>query len=64
MPFVSYPFSTQAAQTQVAQATTNHSQGPKKDVIQEIKKLATLKQQGILSEEEFQRLKTQILSSS
>lgn len=54
----------QAAQMQAAQPTTNQSQGSKKDPVQELQKLATLKQQGILTEEEFQRMKAQILSSS
>lgn len=56
----------QAAQMQAAQ-TTNQSQGPqggKKDIVQELEKLANLKQQGILSEEEFQQMKAQLLSSS
>ena len=57
---------TQAAQMQAAQ-TTNQSQGPKegkKDIVQELEKLASLKQQGILSEEEFQQMKARLLSSS
>lgn len=56
----------QAAQMQAAQ-TTNQSQGPKegkKDIVQELEKLASLKQQGILSEEEFQQMKARLLSSS
>ena len=53
----------QAAQMQAAQATSQ-SQGPKKDVVQELEKLANLKQQGILSEEEFQQMKARLLSSS
>jgi multidrug resistance efflux pump len=48
----------QAAQAQVAQAP---SQG-KKDPYQELEKLGNLKKQGLLSEEEFQKMKTQILS--
>jgi Short C-terminal domain len=54
----------QAAQMQAAQATTSQSQEPKKDVVQELQKLANLKQQGILSEEEFQQMKSRLLSSS
>jgi hypothetical protein len=53
----------QAAQMQAAQ-TANQSQEPKKDIVQELQKLATLKQQGILSEEEFQQMKSRLLSSS
>ena len=52
---------TQAAQMQAAQATTSQSQGPKKDVVQELEKLANLKQQGILSEEEFQQMKQDLI---
>ena len=54
----------QAAQMQAAQATTSQSQEPKKDVVQELQKLANPKQQGILSEEEFQQMKARLLSSS
>jgi putative oligomerization/nucleic acid binding protein len=54
----------QAAQMQAAQTTTSQSQEPKKDVVQELQKLANLKQQGILSEEEFQQMKSRLLSSS
>jgi ABC-type transporter Mla subunit MlaD len=52
----------QAAQMQTAQ-TTSQSQEPKKDITKELEKLASLKQQGILSEEEFQQMKTRLLSS-
>jgi len=48
------------AQQQAAQAQAP-SQG-KKDPYQEIEKLGNLKKQGLLSEEEFQKMKTQILS--
>jgi hypothetical protein len=53
----------QAAQMQAAQ-TTSQSQAPKKDIVQELEKLASLKQQGILSEEEFQQMKARLLSIS
>ncbi|MFL6469735.1 MAG: SHOCT domain-containing protein [Nitrososphaeraceae archaeon] len=33
-------------------------------MVQELEKLASLKQQGILSEEEFQQMKARLLSSS
>ena len=52
----------QAAQaTQAAQAAQAPSQA-KKDPYQEIEKLGNLKNQGLLSEEEFQKMKMQILS--
>jgi hypothetical protein len=49
------------AQTQAAQAAQAPSQG-KKDPYQEIEKLGNLKKQGLLSDEEFQKMKMQILS--
>jgi hypothetical protein len=53
----------QAAQAaQEAQATLTANQG-KKDITQELEKLASLRQQGILSEEEFQQMKGRILSN-
>ena len=51
----------QQAQAQSAQAAQAPSQG-KKDPYQELEKLGNLKKQGLLSEEEFQKIKTQILS--
>jgi multidrug resistance efflux pump len=53
----------QAAQAEAQAAQTNQAQG-KKDVIQELEKLANLKKQGILSDEEFQQMKARLLSSS
>jgi hypothetical protein len=51
----------QAAQVQAAQAQAPN-QG-KKDTIQELERLGRLKQQGLITEEEFQKFKTQLLSS-
>ena len=51
---------THQAQAQAAQAQAP-SQG-KKDPYQELEKLGNLKKQGLLSEEEFQKMKMQILS--
>jgi membrane protease subunit (stomatin/prohibitin family) len=54
----------QAAQAQ-AQAAQAQAQAPsqgKKDPYQELEKLGNLKKQGLLSEDEFQKMKTQILS--
>jgi type II secretory pathway pseudopilin PulG len=53
----------QAAQAQAAQAAQAQAPSPaKKDPYQELEKLGNLKKQGLLSEEEFQKMKTQILS--
>jgi Short C-terminal domain len=52
----------QAAQMQAQAAQTNRAQG-KKDITQELEKLASLKQQGILTDEEFQQMKARVLSS-
>jgi Short C-terminal domain len=51
----------QAAQAQAAQAAQAPSQG-KKDPYQELERLGSLKQQGLISEEEFQKLKMRLLS--
>ncbi len=48
------------AQAQAAQAALASKQ-EKKDITQELEKIASLRQQGILSEEEFQQMKTRIL---
>jgi uncharacterized protein HemX len=52
----------QEAQAHAAQETQVANQG-KKDITQDLENLASLKQQGILSEEEFQQAKARILSS-
>jgi hypothetical protein len=52
----------QAQAAQEAQATLTANQG-KKDITQELEKLASLRQQGILSVEEFQQMKGRILSN-
>src|SRR5689334_293206 len=59
---------TQAAQAAQAQAArlANQAQGSnqgKKDTFQELEKLGSLKQQGILTDEEFQKLKARLLSN-
>jgi Short C-terminal domain len=64
----------QAAQaTQAAQAAKAHafrlanqlkrSNEGKRDTFQELQKLGSLKQQGILTDEEFQKLKAQLLTN-
>jgi Short C-terminal domain len=62
----------QAAQAQAAQAQAQAAQAAepkgsnqsKKDVFQELERLASLKQQGLITEEEFQKLKTRLLSGT
>jgi multidrug resistance efflux pump len=60
---------TQAAQAQqiataaAKAAQTQQTPGPsKKNIVEELERLANLKQQGILTEEEFQQFKTKLLS--
>ena len=53
----------QAAQAQAAQLA-NQAQGSnqgKKDTLQQLEKLGSLKQQGILTDEEFQKMKARLL---
>ena|SRR5437773_10751025 len=57
---------TQAAQAAQAQAAqlANQAQGSnqgKKDTLQQLEKLGSLKQQGILTDEEFQKMKARLL---
>jgi hypothetical protein len=56
----------QSAQAlQAAQAAQTQAQAPspaKKDPYQELEKLGSLKQQGLITEEEFQKLKMRLLS--
>jgi len=55
------PTSMQPAQTQVA-APTPPSQSPVIDIPEQIEKLSKLKEQGILTEDEFQSKKQELLS--
>jgi Short C-terminal domain len=54
----------QAAQAHAAQAQAQakESNPGKNDVFQELERLASLKQQGLITEEEFRKLKTRLLS--
>ena len=52
----------QAAQAAQAQAQAKGSNQGKKDVSQELERLGSLKQQGLITEEEFQKLKADLLS--
>ena len=58
---------SQVQQEQINQAQIQDKQGSntgKKDPIQELERLGNLKQQGLLTEEEFKKLKIQLLSGS
>ena len=50
-----------AQAAQAKQTSGGHSKG---NLIQELERLANLKQQGILTEEEFQKFKTKLLSDT
>jgi hypothetical protein len=50
------------ARAQEAQAAAQESSQVKKDPYQDLERLVSLKQQGLISEEEFQKLKTRLLS--
>jgi multidrug resistance efflux pump len=52
----------QAQAAQAAQAQAKASNQGKKDTFQELERLGSLKQQGIITEEEFQKLKMRLLS--
>jgi hypothetical protein len=52
----------QAQGAQAAQAQAKGSNQGKKDVPQELERLGSLKQQGLITEEEFQKLKADLLS--
>ncbi len=54
----------QAAQAHAAQAQAQakESNQGKNDVFQELERLGSLKQQGLITEEEFQKLKMRLLS--
>jgi len=52
----------QQAQIDQAQAQVSN-QGKKNNTIQELERLGSLKQQGLITEEEFQKLKMGLLSS-
>ena len=52
----------QAQAAQAAQAQAKGSNQSKKDVPQELERLGSLKQQGLITEEEFQKLKADLLS--
>jgi hypothetical protein len=54
----------QAQAAQAAQAQAKESNQGKKDVFQELERLGSLKQQGLITDEEFQKLKMRLFSDS
>jgi predicted histidine transporter YuiF (NhaC family) len=53
----------QAAQLQAVQAQTRGPNENKDDALHKLEKLATLRQQGLITEEEFQMMKSKLISS-
>jgi Short C-terminal domain len=53
----------QAAQLQAAQAYTRGPNENKDDALHKLEKLGSLRQQGLITDEEFQRMKSKLISS-
>ena len=53
----------QAVESQSVQAQTKGPNENKDDALHKLEKLASLKQQGLITEEEFQRMKTKLIST-
>jgi multidrug efflux pump subunit AcrA (membrane-fusion protein) len=53
----------QAAELQAAQAQTRGPNENKDDALHKLEKLASLRQQGLITEEEFQRMKSKLIST-
>jgi predicted methyltransferase len=53
----------QAAQLQAVQTQTRAPNENKDDALHKLEKLGSLKQQGLITDEEFQRLKNKLISS-
>lgn len=54
--------SQQQAQAQPQQAEAQQAQPQQEDITQKLQKLAELHKQGILSDEEFQKMKTDLIA--
>jgi membrane protease subunit (stomatin/prohibitin family) len=52
----------QPQQAQPQQAQPQQAQPPQEDITQKLQKLADLHKQGILSDEEFQKMKTDLIA--
>ena len=53
----------QAAQLQTVQAQTREPNENKEDALHRLEKLGNLRQQGLITDEEFQRMKNKLISS-
>ena len=53
----------QAAQLQAVQARTRGPNENKDDALHKLEKLGSLRQQGLITEEEFQRMKSKLIST-
>jgi len=53
---------TQQAQAPQAQQSASAAQPPQEDITQKLQKLADLHKQGILSDEEFQKMKADLIA--
>lgn len=53
----------QAARLQAAQTQAERSHVSKEDVFQELEKLGNMKQQGLITDDEFQEMKRKLISS-
>jgi hypothetical protein len=53
----------QAAELQAKQAQTRGPIENKDDILHKLEKLASLRQQGLITEEEFQKMKTKLIST-
>jgi succinate dehydrogenase/fumarate reductase flavoprotein subunit len=53
----------QVAELQAVQAQTGGPNENKDDALHKLEKLASLKQQGLITEEEFQRMKSKLIST-
>jgi putative oligomerization/nucleic acid binding protein len=55
--------STQAAEMQAVQGQGQRSDENKSDALQKLEKLGSLRQQGLITDEEFQKLKSRLIST-
>lgn len=53
----------QAAESQAMQAQTREPTENKEDTLHKLEKLGSLRQQGLITEEEFQKMKSKLISS-
>ena len=52
----------EAARLQAAQTQAERSQVPKEDIFQKLEKLGNMKKQGLITDEEFQEMKSKLIS--